>query len=79
LRGAKGSLGKTGRKGAAGKTGAKGAQGREPLWRRRLLEQVDEQITRVDRELGIQLKRIAQIQQELDELRSNVQRLMASR
>jgi hypothetical protein len=67
--------GKRGSKGITGKQGAKGPAGKEPIWRRELLATVDNQIRRIDGELNIQMKRMAQIQQELDELRNNVKRL----
>ena len=72
LRGARGVAGKTGVTGATGTAGARGAQGREPAWRRQLLQEVQQQLDRVDHELDIQLKRMAQIQQELDQLRTKV-------
>jgi hypothetical protein len=70
-----GPTGKSGVKGAIGKTGAQGAQGREPAWRRELLGEVHEHINRIDHELDIQLTRMAQLQQELDQLRIKVMQL----
>jgi hypothetical protein len=72
LRGARGFTGKSGVKGASGKAGARGPQGREPAWRRQLIQEVQQQIDRVDHELNIQLTRMAQLQVELDQLRTKV-------
>ena len=77
-RGAKGASGKRGTKGGRGKQGAKGPAGKEPVWRRELLAAVQNQIGRIDRELNIQMKRMAQIQQEVDELRDKIKRLEQS-
>lgn len=72
------ACGKTGGKGASGKMGARGPQGREPVWRRRLLQEVQQQIDRVDHELSVQLTRMAQLQQELDQLRDKVIQLFGA-
>ena len=40
---------------------------------------MNEQIDKIGHELRIQLQRMAQIQQQLDEVRANVKRLMESR
>lgn len=52
-----------------------GLQGREPDWRRQVVQEVHVQIDRIDRELDIQLKRMSQIQQDLDQLRATVRQL----
>ena len=78
LRGARGLIGKTGGKGASGRVGAPGPQGREPVWRRQLLHEVQQQIDRVDHELAVQLTRMAQLQQELDQLRDKVIQLFGA-
>jgi len=79
--GPRGALGKTGRPGAQGPTGTRGAGGPKgataegPPRRQRLLGLVQTQINRIDRELDIQLKRMAQIQREVDVLRQHVKEL----
>jgi len=78
LRGAGGVTGKSGAKGASGKTGVRGPKGREPAWRRQLLHDVQQQIDRVDHELDIQLKRMAQLQLELDQLRTKINQLVGT-
>jgi hypothetical protein len=45
--------------------------------RARLFGDVHSQIDRIDRELGLQLKRMAQIQQEIDDLRRKLRELAA--
>jgi hypothetical protein len=77
-RGPKGLSGKRGTKGTIGKRGAVGPAGKEPVWRRELLAAVQNQISRIDHELDIQMKRMAQIQVDLDELRDRVKRLEQS-
>ena len=75
LRGAQGPSGARGAAGAVGKMGPQGLQGREPAWRKHLLEEVQEQIDRIDQELGVQLRRMAQIQREVDELKAKLRKL----
>jgi hypothetical protein len=58
-----------------GKPGTKGATGQEPPRRRKLLDVVQVQISRIDHELQIQMTRMAQIQAEVDHLRANLKRL----
>jgi Collagen triple helix repeat (20 copies) len=77
-RGLRGAKGRVGIKGAVGKAGARGPQGSEPAWRKRILEELYEQVDRIDHELDIQLKRMAQIQQQMDELRAKIKRLAES-
>lgn len=72
-RGAKGPRGATGTKDATGKARAGGSG--EQLDRRKLLRNVNTQIEDIYRQLDIQLKRMAQIQQQLDELRAVLKRL----
>jgi hypothetical protein len=47
----------------------------EPPDRRKLLELVQSHIDRIDHELDVQFKRIAEIQREVDLLRANLKRL----
>jgi hypothetical protein len=74
--GRRGPKGVTGSKGAKGNTGDKGATGQEPPKRKRLLDLVQTQIDRIDHELDLQLRRMSQIQREVDELRSNFKKLV---
>jgi hypothetical protein len=88
--GSHGATGQPGSTGATGQTGATGARGdRGPsgaiglsegasTGRRRikLIAEVDHHITRIYHELDVQMKRTAQIQVELDDLRAKVRRLM---
>ena len=85
-----GRHGATGQRGATGQTGATGARGdRGPTGaiglsegaitgrsRVKLIAEVDHHITRIYHELDVQMKRTAQIQVELDDLRAKVRRLM---
>ena len=85
-----GRTGATGQRGATGQTGATGARGdRGPTGaiglsegaiagrhRIKLIADVDHHITRIYHELDVQMKRTAQIQVELDDLRAKVRRLM---
>jgi Collagen triple helix repeat (20 copies) len=73
--GVRGAKGTAGAKGATGKHGATGATGQEPPRRRKLLDVVQVQISRIDHELRIQMTRMAQIQAEVDQLRANLKRL----
>jgi hypothetical protein len=85
-----GRHGATGQRGATGQTGATGARGdRGPTGaiglsegaitgrsRTKLIAEVDHHITRIYHQLDVQMKRTAQIQVELDDLRAKVRRLM---
>jgi Collagen triple helix repeat (20 copies) len=75
--GARGAKGTAGAKGATGKHGPKGATGEEPPARRQLFGVVQVQIDRIDHELQIQMTRMGQIQAQVDELRSNLERLVS--
>jgi hypothetical protein len=85
-----GRTGATGHRGVTGQTGATGARGdRGPTGaigpaeeaiagrdRIKLIADVDHHITRIYHQLDLQMKRTAQIQVELDDLRAKVRRLM---
>jgi hypothetical protein len=71
-RGAAGGLGPRGKTGAAGKRGPKGIAG--PHEQNRALEVVEERFGDVFRQLDIQLRRIAQMQVQLDELARKIAR-----
>jgi hypothetical protein len=62
-------------RGGKGSRGAKGATGQEPPQRKKLLQVVQVQIDRIDRELQIQMTRMAQLQADVDQLRANLKRL----
>jgi collagen triple helix repeat protein len=87
--GVTGQRGATGATGQRGATGARGAQGPNGAVgspegtlggrsRIKLIADVDQHITRIYHELDVQMKRTAQIQVELDDLRAKVRRLMGS-
>jgi hypothetical protein len=71
-RGPKGAQGTTGARGMTGAVGATGASARFP--RSEALE-VSEHLDGIYCELEVQMKRMGQIQQQLDELRSKVKRM----
>ena len=79
-RGRPGRTGKTGArgvKGARGSTGQTGVQGDDPASAHaQALTVVHEQIATIYNHIEIQLKRMAAIQAEVDELRDTVNRLM---
>ncbi len=84
-RGKRGVPGAPGKTGIAGPQGARGATGktgpagkRSPSDRRDVLNLVHGQITEVSRELQAQMKRLASLKGELDELRTNVANLIDS-
>jgi hypothetical protein len=78
-RGASGRRGATGERGAQGQTGAVGPQGSSGGRSRiKQFADVDQHITRIDHELNVQMKRMSQIQAELDDLRRKVRRLLDS-
>lgn len=72
-RGQPGHVGARGPKGVTGNTGA--ARQAEPLDRRNLLRNVNTQIEAIYKELDVQMKRMAQIQQQLDEVRAKIKQL----
>ena len=79
--GARGVRGLTGKTGATGKQGLRGATGKtgeipSTSERGALLTEVNGHIDRIYNELEVQLKRIAQIQVELDELKKKVTSLI---
>src|SRR3954447_6687965 len=89
-RGIPGPPGPVGRAGAIGKTGKTGATGRRgaagkpvavapsiPDERMELLTLVEGQIEDIYKELDIQMKRMAQLQMQIDELRATVRKLTA--
>lgn len=72
-RGVQGLVGLRGKMGPPGERGVKGVSG--PPRRDDALEAMQEQIHDVYRQLDIQLKRMAQLQQQMDELSARVGRL----
>src|SRR3954453_363840 len=84
-RGIPGPPGPVGRTGATGKTGATGRRGAAgkpvaaapsiPDERMELLTLVEGQIEDIYKELDIQMKRMAQLQMQIDELRATVRKL----
>jgi hypothetical protein len=78
--GARGERGQVGARGATGATGKTGAIGKTaPLDRRTLLRNVNMQIEDIYKQLDLQLKRMAQIQRQVDDLRASVKQLAISR
>ena len=84
-RGKRGVPGAPGKTGIAGPQGARGATGKtgpagklSPSDRSEVLNLVHGQITEVSRELQAQMKRLASLKGELDELRTNVANLIDS-
>ena len=77
--GAQGLKGATGTKGATGSTGARGREGREGRSAVRTpqlgLTGVYNQIERIYKELNIQMKRMGQLQAELNDVRTKIQLL----
>jgi hypothetical protein len=85
--GATGAIGKTGRKGSRGERGLTGAVGKRgavgPIGRTRrgtvvphvAIGSLNKQIDKVYGELEIQMKRMAQVQAELDDVRGKLQQL----
>jgi Collagen triple helix repeat (20 copies) len=77
-RGATGKQGARGDRGVSGETGKTGAEGRsfrEPTTRKELLRDLGKTIEDIYRELNVQMTRMAQIQQQVDELRGKLKRL----
>ena len=79
IRGERGSTGKTGPRGltgARGKIGGRGLIGKAaPPLKKKLVEEVNDHIDDIYRELAVQMKRMAQIQQQVDELREKIRNL----
>ena len=81
-RGPVGAKGKSGARGATGATGASGAVGAKGATTTRhnhvnALAVVHDQIDHIHRELDVQMKRMAQLQAEVDGVRGTLKRLMA--
>ena len=75
-RGARGVEGSVGRRGKVGKTGSAGKTGSTGLaHEERVLEVVETQFHDVYQQLGIQMRRLGQLLQHVDELSSVVRRL----
>jgi hypothetical protein len=76
--GVAGATGRPGARGAKGSTGSTGSQGRVVTspGRRRLIAAVDRHIENIYSELTVQMKRMAKIQAQIDELRERVRRAL---
>jgi hypothetical protein len=81
--GSRGLTGKAGPAGAAGHTGARGAKGatgsKAPAsakGRQRFIAAVDRHIENIYGELTVQMKRMARIQSQVDELRDKIRRAL---
>jgi len=87
--GDRGLTGKAGTVGAAGRAGAKGAKGAKGLkgatgskapsnakGRRRLIAAVDRHIENIYGELSVQMRRMARIQAQVDELRDKIRSVL---
>ena len=84
--GERGQTGKAGAVGAAGRAGAKGAQGAKGATgskapssakgRQRLIAAVDRHIENIYGELTLQMRRMARIQAQVDELREKIRRAL---
>jgi hypothetical protein len=72
LRGERGLQGRRGPVGRAGKRGRKGVRGPHSEWQREMLRSIEERFDDVYRQLDIQLKRISQIQADIDRLTRRV-------
>lgn len=71
--GPRGPAGPRGQPGQRGKTGEHGKA--PPPERKKLIEEVNGHIEDIHRELDVQMKRMSQIQQQVDELRAKVKKL----
>lgn len=81
MRGTIGPVGERGGKGARGKIGHAGAQG-PPLTRSaraELFDGVEGQIEEIHHELSVQMKRMAQLQERVDEVRGAIRELTTAR
>ena len=77
-KGAKGVKGAIGLKGRTGLTGKRGAVGRASIASPQLmLTGLDKRLGRIFQELEIQMRRMAQMQAELNDVRTTVQQLAA--
>jgi hypothetical protein len=65
----------TGPRGATGKKGPPGHDGRS-ITGHEVLEIVEQQIDHIHHELDVQMKRMAQLQAEVDELRATIRRAL---
>ena len=81
--GSRGLRGKTGRVGAAGHIGARGAKGatgskapRGGKSRKRFIAAVDRHIENIYGELTVQMKRMARIQLQVDDLREKIRKAL---
>lgn len=78
--GARGKIGARGVRGAPGRTGPVGARGATgpaaPDNHLNALGAVHDQIEHIHHELDVQMKRMAQLQMELDDVRATLRRLM---
>ena len=79
-RGPAGPRGRPGLKGARGATGPEGPAGRVASAAKgsEVLEIVEKQIDDIHQQLDLQMKRLAQMQQQVDELRASLRRLLPS-
>jgi hypothetical protein len=79
-RGPRGARGKTGAMGAAGATGPMGPAGPAgpvaPENHLNALAVIHDQVGHIHHELDVQMKRMAQLQMELDDARATLKRLM---
>jgi hypothetical protein len=82
--GVQGITGKAGHAGARGPSGARGAKGltgdharpvTDALARKRLVATVDRHIENIYGELTAQIKRLAKLQSQIDELRAKIRRI----
>lgn len=72
-RGPQGPAGPTGHRGKIGKTGRTGAAAQtEPLHSENMAERLVTYFDDVYEQLGVQMKRIAKLQQEVDDMRTQV-------
>ena len=84
--GERGQTGRAGAVGAAGRAGAKGAQGAKGATgskapsntkgRQRLIAAVDRHIENIYGELSVQMRRMARIQAQVDELRDKIRSVL---
>ena len=81
--GERGLTGKAGAVGAAGRAGAKGAKGAtgskapsNTKGRQRLIAAVDRHIENIYGELSVQMRRMARIQSQVDELRDKIRSVL---
>jgi hypothetical protein len=66
-----------GPRGETGKKGEQGEEGNAPTDRATLLKEVNGHIEDIYKELDVQMRRMSQIQQQVDELREKMKRLSA--